>query len=150
MIAAPASSRQELWRTVLALHPWERVVDVAASNSVPAVTLADLLGESTGSVCVKVDGAGFDGAVRAGAGRTLDRIEHWAVMVEAQRLHPGELAEWAARDPAYLLDHRTGRLVRVPGGLVDLTAYMLESGWLHPRDCLLTSPAVAETIARLS
>ena len=127
---------------MLALHPWERVLDVGAD-----VELRALLDRSTSSLCLRVDGELSVERVLADGLQALDRIEHWAVLVAAPDVRPAVLARWAATRPTYLIDRRTGRPVRVPGGLVDLAAYMLVSGWLDPLDCLVTSPAMAAAIA---
>jgi hypothetical protein len=142
MVAALVRSSQEPWRTVLALHPWERVLDVGAD-----VERAALLGRSTSSLCLRVEGEACVERVLSGASQTLDHIEHWAVLMAAPDVRPDVLAHWAATRPTYLFDRRTGRPVRMPGGLVDLAAYMLASGWLHTLDCLVTSPAMAAAIA---
>jgi len=89
--------------------------------------------------CIKVDVEGHEHEVLEGAERLLGRAPAWALMVEVLHMSPFAVSELARKFPLYLMDTRTGGLVRCPGGNASLTKNLLHSGWLYGQDALLVS-----------
>ena len=104
-------------------------------------TLDEILGETPGPFCVKVDVEGFEHEVVAGARRSLASPVPWVLMLEIKHL-PADVLEGLAAEHAVLLlapgaTPAADRLVRVnPDHLEDL----LPSGKVYAQDCLLAGP----------
>jgi FkbM family methyltransferase len=108
---------------------------------VEVTTLDEVLGETPGPFCVKVDVEGFEHEVVAGARRSLAAAVPWVLMLEIKHL-PVDVLEGLAAEHAVLLltpgaTAAGDRLVRVhPDHLEDL----LPSGKVYGQDCLLAGP----------
>lgn len=108
---------------------------------IDVTTLDDVLGESPGPFCVKVDVEGFEHEVVAGARRSLAAPVPWVLMLEVKHL-PVDVLEGLAAEHALLLlvpgtTPAGDRFVRAhPDHLEDL----LPSGKVYGQDCLLTGP----------
>lgn len=115
-------------------------------TSVPVSTLdAELTGPGHSCFCMKVDVEGHEQDVLYGARQLLASTPTWAVMIEILHMPEEQISRLAEEYPLYLFDIRSETLVRHPGGDVELTRRMLESGWLYPQDALLlSSPAVLD------
>lgn len=110
--------------------------------TVPVRTLdeqLDLLPDD--SVCIKVDVEGAELDVLAGAGEVLaDRP--WAVMLEILHMDSFEKARLAHDFTMRVMDRRTGDLVVVPPGSPQRVAELIDAGWTHSQDAVLTERVV--------
>jgi len=129
----------EAWRIVLASRDWQQVLRLGRRSP-----LHELV-RKPGSWCAWVDG---DSRVDAAAvaRRATSAEGPWAVVLDAMQPSPGELADLAAEHVVLLMDRRTQRLIRVPGGNSSLAELMRTSGWLDPRSCVVAAPEVAASL----
>ncbi|WP_244930283.1 hypothetical protein [Nocardioides sp. W7] len=130
-------ARTTLWRRARGALDWDVVLEAGVGS--PA--LDELLGETPGSFCVRVDAGGLERAVVAGARRSLAAPVPWALRLRVEQL-PVDVLEGLAAEYAVLLlapgaSPAGDRFVRVhPDHLEDL----LPSGRVHGQDCLLAGP----------
>ncbi len=113
---------------------------------VTTTTLDVVVGGSNRSFCAKVDVEGFEHHVVEGGQQVLEGVTHWALMLEVAHMPMAYLARSAEQHAVYLLDRRTGRLHRVPGGNAQLASELVAAPWLHTHDCLVASDAIASGI----
>jgi hypothetical protein len=146
----------QLWRHAVSAHDWDLVLDVGVNHGteatgrwahVPAetTTLDEVIGTGL-SWCAKVDAEGLEPAVLAGAAGAMSADAPWALVLEVLHLSPSYVAHLAAEHVVLLVDRRTHRLVRVPGGHRLLAEQMLTCGWLYPQDCLVASADIGATL----
>ncbi len=114
-------------------------------RDVEVTTLDDVV-RGRRSFCAKIDVEGFEREVVAGAEEALATVSDWLLMLEVAHMSRAFLAHLAERFSVFLMDLRTRRLIRVPGGNAQLADELLDGGWLYRQDCLLSSPAVARTL----
>lgn len=113
-------------------HPLDTVV-------VPLRTLDGELPDDGTSVCVKVDVEGAELDVLEGARGLTGSDRAWAIMLEVLHLHAHEQAWLASRFTMRVMDRRTGDLVVVPPVSPQRVTDLLQSGWVHPQDAVLTA-----------
>jgi FkbM family methyltransferase len=113
---------------------------------VEVTTLDEVVGPDAGSFCVKVDVEGFERQVVDGARSTLAQTPAWALMLEVAHMSRLLVAQLAEDFAMFLMDLRTHRLLRVPGGNATVATRMLSSGWLYQHDCLVTSDEIARKL----
>jgi len=105
---------------------------------VPVTTIDEALsGREVRDLCMKIDVEGHDLRVLSAARGSIRRADAAAIMIEVLHFSPLVIADLAAEWEMYLMDGRSGALVRVPPGDGDAVAAMLASGWVLPQDALL-------------
>ncbi|HEX5089849.1 MAG TPA: hypothetical protein VFV89_18725 [Nocardioides sp.] len=138
MLEVPDASEPEgaerLWQKVQDAGPWSIVVDTYAAGS---AALDELLGPEQ-SFCARVDAEHLPDA------GVLDRVEEpWALLVELGRLPRVRLAGLAQHHQVLVLDLRSDRLVRAPGGNGELLEALLAGVWVHSGDCIVANDSAA-------
>ncbi|MFC5729272.1 MULTISPECIES: FkbM family methyltransferase [Nocardioides] len=114
-------------------------------TEVTKTTLDDVIGAGN-DFCAKVDVEGFEREVVVGGRRALASTAHWALMLEVAHISRAYLAQLAEEHPVFLMDPRTERLIRLPGGNAQLAGQLLASTWLHTHDCLVVSSDIAREL----
>jgi FkbM family methyltransferase len=111
---------------------------------VPVRTLDDELALAPDErVCVKVDVEGAEFDVLAGARSLVRRRAPWAIMVEVLHMDGFEKASLAEEFTMRALDRRTGELVTIPPVSARRVDELLDGGWLHGQDVVLTARVAA-------
>jgi hypothetical protein len=136
-IGDPDSPR--LWRLVVESRSWPVVLD--PREAAPAVAAA-LDGPPQG-FCARLDANALRGGLLRSAEQALAWPAPWALVLGLAHTSPVHLAELAARLPAYLLDPRTGRLIRLPGGNGQLVDAFLAAAWLDTEACVVANTTAA-------
>lgn len=114
------------------------------SVTVPVVTLDSQLRLAEGeSVCVKVDVEGGELDVLEGARELVSSTRPWAIMAEVLHMDMFERAHLARTFTMRVMDRRTGDLVTVPPASPQRVAELLDSGWVHGQDAVLTQRSAA-------
>jgi FkbM family methyltransferase len=91
------------------------------------------------SVCIKIDVEGAELDVLAGANALLKGPRAWALMLEVLHMDPYERARLAHDFTMRLLDRRRRELVVVPPVSPQRLTALLDAGWLHGQDAVLTA-----------
>lgn len=106
---------------------------------VPVRTLdGELDLDADDSVCIKIDVEGAEFEVLAGATEVLgDRT--WAVMLEILHMDAFEKARLASEFTMRVMDRRTSDLVVVPPASPQRVEELIDAGWVHPQDAVLTA-----------
>jgi hypothetical protein len=130
-----------VWRRVVESRAWPVVLDLDADDHVAAL----LAGQPQG-FCARLGAPGFEPPVLDGAERALGWTTPWALVLEVAPVTPLFLADAAARLPTYLLDLRTDRLVRLPGGNGRLVDAFLAASWLETEACVVANTAAAHDL----
>jgi hypothetical protein len=132
-----------LWRRLVEGRGWPTLLDAGEKST---TGLATVLAGSPQSFCAGLDGEVLRGELLTGAERALAWPAPWALVLGLARLSPVHLAELAARLPVFLLDPRTDRLVRLPGGNGQLVGAFLRASWLDTEACVVANRAAAHEL----
>lgn len=132
----PDPDSPRLWRLLVESRTWPTVLEVGDG---PMTGLAMLLAGPAQSFCARVDGAAVGVELLRAAEQALDWPAPWAVALDLADLAPLRLADLATRLPAFLLDPRTSRPVRLPGGNGQLVGSFLSASWLDTEACVVAN-----------
>ena len=116
-------------------HPMESV-------TVPVCTLDSELKQELElghTVCVKMDVEGAELEVLAGARTLVASHSPWVIMVEILHMDAFEKARLAREFVMRVMDRRTGELVTVPPASPQSVSALLDAGWCHSQDAVLTA-----------
>jgi FkbM family methyltransferase len=91
------------------------------------------------SACIKIDVEGAEDGVLRGARGFLGQLEEWVVMVEILHMSTRDVAQLVRDNYVYLLDKRSGGLIRIATSNPLVLDQMLSADWLYGQDALLVS-----------
>ena len=139
-------ARDDSWSGKSSLITEERVdtaSDVMVFDTVKVTTLdSELGGRGYRDACIKIDVEGAEVSVLRGGAGLLKSLESWAVMLEILHMPTRVVAELVREHFFYLLDKRTGNLIRIHTANPKVLKDVLSSTWIYRQDALLTSHSV--------
>lgn len=108
-----------------------------ASTEVPSTSLDHDVPTTPESLVVKIDVEGSELDVIAGMHRLMQESELVVIMLEILHMSVQQVSELTRTWPTYVLDHRTGDLVRLPTNSPLATGVLLHEGNVHRENAVL-------------